>query len=69
MVYPVYSKDYDMTFLMEEKIISTGPTDGEVSLEVIGFYLGKPDGEKIDEYYGKKYYTVDYDKRNMKPRF
>jgi hypothetical protein len=49
-IYGVYSREYDITFIMEEKFTN----DNEpVTLEVKGFYYGEPDDRFNKEYYGK----------------
>ena len=48
-LYTVYAKDGDMTFVMQDTY-----DDGDlVSIEVVGFYLGKPNKEDTCKYYGK----------------
>ncbi|WP_187620337.1 hypothetical protein [Selenomonas ruminis] len=45
MIYTVYAKHDDMTFIMEEK---TG--GGKRTLSVVGFYFGEPDDSATKEY-------------------
>lgn len=42
-IYTVYSKEEDLTFIMEET---------ESSLEVKGFYFGEPEDDATKKYYG-----------------
>lgn len=41
MIYTVYAKEDDMTFIMEEK---------EATLAVIGFYFGEPDEAATEKF-------------------
>lgn len=48
-VYGIYAHEYDITFVMEEKFTD----DGEpYSLEVKGFYYGRPDEQANKVFYG-----------------
>lgn len=44
-IWTVYAEADDMTFIME------GTSDG--SIEVVGFYFGKPDAESTEYFRGK----------------
>lgn len=48
-LYTVYSPEGDMTFIMED----TYENGDLVSVEVVGFYLGKPNEEHTCKYYDK----------------
>ena len=45
MIYTVYAKNDDMTFIMEEKHLKK-----ERTLSVVGFYFGPPDDIATNEY-------------------
>jgi len=47
MIYEVYSRESDITFIMEE----TKAQDG-TKVEVKGFYYGAPDKEFTKQFYG-----------------
>ena len=47
-IYGIYSKEYDITFIMEEKFTDD---DSPISLEVKGFYYGEPDDEANKTFY------------------
>lgn len=42
-IYTIYTKEDDMTFIMEED---------EKTLSVVGFYFGKPDEESTEMFTG-----------------
>lgn len=44
MIYTVYAKEDDMTFIMED-------TDSTITVK--GFYFGEPDDEATKQYIGK----------------
>lgn len=48
-IYPVYAKNWDMTFIMRDI------TDGEElkSMECVGWYYGEPDEESTVKFIGK----------------
>lgn len=48
-VYGIYQKEYDLTFVMEEKFTDSGEP---YTLEVKGFYYGEPDEEATKTFYG-----------------
>lgn len=49
-IYDVYSKEVDMTFIME----NTYDADGELlSTECVGWYHGEPDDESTAHFIGK----------------
>lgn len=48
-IYQVYSKESDMTFIMEDVFEDLQC----ISTEVIGFYWGKPTKEDLNEFKGK----------------
>lgn len=48
-IYTVYSKESDLTFIMED----TYNNDDLVSTEVKGFYYGEPKDKFTKEYYGE----------------
>ena len=68
-IYPVYQKNYDMTFIME-RVMST--LTGEcISEEVVGFYYGEPDEQSTHQFYGDRkavfiYDVYDHDMTKMK---
>ena len=45
MIYTVYARNDDMTFIMEEKT-----TGKKRTLSVVGFYFGEPDESATKEY-------------------
>lgn len=49
LVFTVYSKEADITFIMED----TYNYGQLVSTEVKGFYYGEPQDKSTKEYYGK----------------
>ena len=48
-IYPVYAKNWDMTFIMLDI------TDGEElkSMECVGWYFGEPDEKSTEKFIGK----------------
>ena len=44
MIYEVYAKEYDMTFIIEED---------DNTVEVKGFYFGEPNADDTELFYGK----------------
>lgn len=48
-IYTIYSKESDITFIMEDIYIS----ETLISTEVKGFYFGEPKDEYTKEYYGE----------------
>jgi len=49
VVYTVYAKEDDLTFIMED----TYKDDVVISKEVKGFYFGEPQEEFTKDYYGE----------------
>lgn len=49
VVYTVYAKEDDLTFIMED----TYKDDAIISTEVKGFYYGEPKDKHTKEYYGE----------------
>ena len=45
MIYTIYAKDDDMTFIMEKK-----RSNGKETLSVVGFYFGEPNDSDTKEY-------------------
>ena len=55
-IYAIYSKEHDMTFIMEE-----GYKDGNpVYLEVKGFYHGEPNDYDTKLFYGETRALYEY---------
>lgn len=48
-VYGVYSREHNLTFVMEEKFTDSGEP---YTLEVKGFYHGEPDDDSTKIFYG-----------------
>jgi hypothetical protein len=51
-LYPVYCEHEDLTFVMREEYDSC--TGEVVTLEVTGFYYGRPDSSSTKEFNGKR---------------
>jgi hypothetical protein len=49
LIYQAYSSENDMTTIFEE-VYETGKLE---SVEVKGFYYGKPNNEAKEQFYGK----------------
>lgn len=48
-IYTAYSEEQDLTFIMQENTMS-----GKLlSVEVVGFYYGRPDEQATKQYIGK----------------
>ena len=47
MIFTIYAKDDDMTYIMEDKTVNK-----EKYLSVVGFYFGKPNEADTKEYTG-----------------
>ena len=51
IIYPVYSEDADITIIFQDVIGKVN--DNICSIEVVGFYFGRPNINLIEEYNGK----------------
>ena len=56
-IYGMYCKEYDMTFIVEDKYSADGQ---KLSTKVVGLYYGKPDEVSNQLFYGET--EIDYTK-------
>lgn len=50
-VFPAYSKEHDMTFIVKDTI--DPETEEIIETDVVGFYYGEPNEENTEAYFGR----------------